>query len=208
MAPVTALTAMAGALGLFQVIPYIRSILRGDTKPSRVACIIWLMMDLVTFAGLVTVGFSGAAWLTLAFICTQLVIIGLLPKYGVGGRSKYDLICFAVGIIAVIGWIIIYLRFANAVYGAIFAVILTTTAVAVANVNMLRKLVRMPLSEDILAWSLTALAAALTIATLILGHSRWIDYLPVTLTLTTSTTVVALQFHQKRRQHLEKPAIN
>lgn len=192
------LTAIAAVFGLVQVIPYVRSILRGETKPSRVACLIWLLMDCVTFAGLVAVGFSGAAWLTLVFIITQLVVIGLLPKYGVGGRSKFDVICFGIGICAIIGWIVIQRQFGAARYGAIFAVVLTTTAVAVANVNMLRKLIRIPLSEDILAWGLTAIAGGVTIAGLVIGHSSWIDFAPPSLTFITSLTVVTIQLIQRR----------
>ena len=194
-----ALTISAAVFGLVQVIPYVRSILRGDTKPSQVACLIWLLIDCVTFAGLVAVGFSGAAWLTLTFIVTQLVVIGLLPKYGVGGRSRFDVICFGIGIIAIIGWIVIQQYFGAARYGAIFAVMLTTIAVAVANVNMLRKLIRLPLSEDVLAWGLTIIAGLLTITSLIIGHSSWIDFVPPSLTVTTSCLVVGIQLYQKRQ---------
>jgi len=200
---VAALTALAAVFGLVQVIPYVRSILRGETKPSRVACLIWLMMDCVTFAGLVAVGFSGAAWLTLVFIVTQLVVIGLLPKYGVGGKSRFDLVCFGIGIFAIIGWVIIQHYFGAARYGAIFAVMLTTISVAVANVNMLRKLTRIPLSEDILAWALTAVAGAITISTLIIGHSIWIDFVPPSLTFTTSLLVVGIQIWQRRQPFAE-----
>jgi len=198
-----ALTIGAAVFGLVQVIPYVRSILKGHTKPSRVACLIWLLMDCVTFAGLVAVGFSGAAWLTLVFIITQLVVIGLLPKYGVGGKSRFDLICFAIGICAIIGWVIIQQKFGQARYGAMFAVVLTTTAVAVANVNMLRKLIRLPLSEDVLAWALTIVAGGLTIIGLVVGHSQgrsqWIDFVPPSLTFFTSSLVVGIQMVQKRR---------
>jgi len=192
------LTVAATALALVQVIPYARSILHGKTRPSRVACLVWLLTDCVTFAGLVAVGFSGAAWLTLAFIGTQLVVIVLLPKYGVGGKSKFDLICFSIGILAIVGWIVIRHQFGQARYGATFAVLLTTTAVAIANINMLRKLVQLPLTEDVLAWILTGIAGALTISSLITGHAGWIDFVPPSLTFTTSTIVVALQLYQKK----------
>jgi len=187
-------------LALIQVVPYVRSILRGKTRPSRVACLIWLLMDCVTLAGLIAVGFSGAAWLALAFIVSQLAVIVLLPKYGVGGKSKFDIICFSIGLLAIIGWVIIQQRFGQARFGATFAVLLTTTAVAIANVNMIRKLVRLPLTEDVFAWTLTAIAGVLTISSLITGNSGWIDFIPPSLTVTTSTIVVSLQHFQKKRQ--------
>jgi len=193
------LTVAATGLALLQVVPYVRSILQGKTRPSRVACLIWLLMDCVTLAGLITVGFSGAAWLTLAFIATQLVVMVLLPKYGVGGKSKFDIICFCIGVLAIVGWIFIQSWFGQARYGAIFAVLLTTSAVAIANINMIRKLVRLPLTEDVLAWVLTWIAGGLTISSLVTGHSGWIDFVPPSLTFTTSAIVVGLQRVQKTR---------
>jgi len=192
------LTITATGLALVQVVPYVRSILQGKTRPSRVACLIWLLMDCVTLAGLIAMGFSGAAWLTLAFIATQLVVIALLPKYGVGGKSRFDLICFSIGLLAIIGWVIIQQQFGQARFGATFAVLLTTTAVAIANVNMIRKLVKLPLTEDVLAWVLTGIAGALTITSLITGNASWIDFVPPSLTFVTSSIVVTLQQFQKR----------
>lgn len=159
-----------------------------------------MLMDCVTLAGLITVGFSGAAWLTLAFIVTQLLVIVLLPKYGVGGTSRFDLTCFGIGILAIIGWVIIQRQFGQARYGATFAVLLTTTAVAIANANMIRKLVRLPLTEDRLAWGLTGIAGILTIISLVTGQSSWIDFVPPSLTVTTSIVVVGLQQLQKKSQ--------
>ena len=178
--------------------PYIVSILRGITKPSRVAVIIWVLMDSVVFAGLIAVGWSGAAVLRLGFILTQIVVACLLPKYGVGGKSKFDLICFGIGIVAVIGWLVLHQVFSHARYGAIFAVLLTTGALAIGNANLILKLLKYPLSEDITAWALTLVAALLTVATLVLAHSPWIGYVPTLLTVFMSMTVIGIQLRQKR----------
>jgi hypothetical protein len=156
------------------------------------------MMDSVIFAGLVTVGFSGAALLRLAFIITQSIVACMLFKYGVGGKSRLDIICFGIGLVAIIGWVVIYLRYSQAIYGAIFAVLLTSGAIAAANYNMILKLLHMPLSEDVTAWSITFCAATLTVISLILTHAAWIDFVPTTLTLLTAFLVVAIQKVQKR----------
>lgn len=197
MTLVTALTIIAAVLGFVQAIPYIVSILRGITKPSRVAVIIWVLMDSVVFVGLVTVGWSGAAALRLGFVVTQIIVAFLLPKYGVGGKSKFDLICFGIGIIAVIGWIIIHQAFAHAHYGAIFAVVLTSGALAIGNLNLILKLIKVPLSEDITAWGMTLIAALLTTVTLKLTAAAWVGYVPTLLTAVVSATVIGIQIYQR-----------
>lgn len=194
----TILTIAAATIGTVQGIPYIVSIFRGNTKPSRVAVIIWVLMDSVVFAGLVTVGWSGAAVLRLGFILTQLIVACLLPKYGVGGKSRFDLICIGIGILAVLGWIVIHQAYAEGRYGAIFAVILTTGAILIGNINLILKLLKYPLSEDITAWAMTCVAALLTIASLILARSAWIGYVPTSLTVLMSATVVGIQIWQRR----------
>jgi len=190
---------IATILGVLQVVPYIRSVLKGQTKPSRVAYLIWFFTDCVTFAGLVAVGFSGAAWLTLSFIFTQLFVIALLPKYGVGGKSKFDIACFVFGLLAIVGWIVIQTVFHSLENGAIFAVVMTTSAVLVANINMIRKLLAHPLSEDVTAWGITLTAGLFTFGSLILGGSLWIDFAPTSLTLITSVSVILIQVFQKRK---------
>ncbi len=84
---------MAGALVVVSYIPYIRSIMQGETKPERATRAIWSVVAIVTLFSYVASGARETAWVALVYAIFQVVIFFLL---------LYRTICTAVALEAVL----------------------------------------------------------------------------------------------------------
>lgn len=152
------LAALAGILGLVQILPYVRSILRGITRPSRIATSIWTASNAITVASVYATGARAALVLPLAFTIANLTVALLSIKYGVREFTKNDLVNGLLAFCGLIAWVVLGPR-------------ATVAAMAIAQITgaiaVLGKLRKHPGTEDRAAWAIAAIASALSIGAIV-----------------------------------------
>lgn len=98
---------VAGIVSFIAYIIYIRSIVRGESKPNRVTWWIWTFMGLVLAISYYYSGAVNTIWTPIVEFIGPLIIAVLAIKSGEGGlKNKTDLFCLAGGILSIILWII------------------------------------------------------------------------------------------------------
>jgi hypothetical protein len=155
-----ALAIAGAALGVGQVVPYVRSILRGITKPSPVSIAIYLVGNIITVSALFAFGAAIAAVLPLAFMGSNILVLVLSRKFGINEISWRDLACVVVAAVAVIGWISV---------GPEVAVYLMALLQITATVACVMKLQRHPGTEDAVSWGMSGLAAFCAVLGIVLS---------------------------------------
>jgi len=83
---------IGGILMIISVIPYTRSILKGDTKPHRITFLIWTILILIAFFSQLAKGATWSLLLTAGDSIAVLITFILSIKYGVGGFRKIDIL--------------------------------------------------------------------------------------------------------------------
>jgi hypothetical protein len=94
----------AGALAAVAFIPYVISILRSKTKPSRVSWSIWLFVGVIIFVSYRSVGATTTTWVTISYVLGPLIVVMLAIPYGVGGWGKLDIFCLSGAILGALLW--------------------------------------------------------------------------------------------------------
>lgn len=100
------------------VLPYIRDILKGTTKPNIASWITWTLLTLVATIAEIAAGEYVTAIFTSAAVLETLIIVILGLRYGYAKYSKFDAIC-QIG--ALSGFIFWYLF--NSPAAAVIAVV-------------------------------------------------------------------------------------
>lgn len=96
------LNLIAGILFLVAFVPYIRAIIKKQTKPAKASWLIWASMDTVLFLGMLSQhAINGQI---IGAICGAWTVFILAMKYGVPGWSKIDKICLGGTILALLLW--------------------------------------------------------------------------------------------------------
>lgn len=152
-----ALAAFAGIISFSSLIPYVRDILHGTTRPNAITWFLWLFIQLIAIAAQLH---EGASWsivfvivdgITILVVCT-LSVIG----YGYSEWNAFDAFCGVLGVVAIIAWQIT----GNAILALIFSVL----ADGLAALPTLRKAYVDAWSENPTGWGITTVAAALGLA--------------------------------------------
>jgi hypothetical protein len=146
---------VAGALGLVQGVPYLRSILRGQTKPSRSANVIWSLVNCVALVSYVAAGARATIWFGAATTVTGLSILALSTKYGMGGRSRLDCACLVGAASAILLWV--------TSGDPAAAVVLCAASNALGYLPVLRKAYSAPATENTTSWAICSGAAFLNL---------------------------------------------
>ena len=97
---------LAAALAFVGLIPYIRSILEGKTKPNRASWLIWVASATILLFSYHSSGATTTIWLAAAYALIPAIIFLLSIKYGVGGYTKLDVICMAGALIGLMLWVL------------------------------------------------------------------------------------------------------
>lgn len=146
---------VAGLLALISFIPYIRSILKGETKPERATFAIWSVVNFVTLFSYFASGARETIWVPFVYCIFQVVIFLLSFKHGMGGFNKLDIICLSGAAIGVFLWISTKNPL-TALYLSIFVEIL-------GFIPTFKKSYLYPQTENTLAWSIAIVAAFLNL---------------------------------------------
>lgn len=180
---------IAGVLSFCAYISYIRSTLRGETKPSRST---WWILTLVGAMILITYYAEGARstiWVPVAYVIGPFIIALLSLKYGEGSKwEPLDKICFSLAVISIAIW--------YATSSAFIALILNIGIDFLGLIPTIKKAYLRPESEDRTAWTLESFAGVINIIALDSSKFSIIIY-PIYL-LTLNSAVAMLLYRRKK----------
>ncbi|MEI6022611.1 MAG: hypothetical protein WCQ32_02100 [bacterium] len=142
---------IAGIISSLAYIVYIYSILKGESKPSRVTWWVWTFMGLILAISYYFSGARNTIWSPIVEFIGPLIIALLSITYGEGGvEEKSDVICFFGGIVSIILWIVFkspIVALVTSLFSDMFAIIPT-----------IKKSYLRPQDENIWAWFGTGIA--------------------------------------------------
>lgn len=102
-----ALGIVAGVISFAAYLIYIRSILRGESKPNRATWWIWTFMGLMLAISYYFSGARNTIWSPIVEFVGPLLIALLATKYGEGGlKDRTDLLCLVGAFISIVLWLI------------------------------------------------------------------------------------------------------
>ncbi len=142
---------IAGILAFISFLPYIRSILRKETKPQRTTYTIWTVVTFVTLFSYFASGARDTMWQVLVFAAMQLIVLGLSFKYGMGGFEKLDIFCFAGAALGVILWII--------TNDPRIALYLSIIVEGFGWMPTIKKTYNLPYTENVTSWAIACIAS-------------------------------------------------
>lgn len=96
------LSTVSGVLFVLAFVPYIQSIVKGESKPSKATWLIWAGMDTVLFTGMLTKHTVNGQ--IIGAICGAWIVFAFTMKYGVPGWKRIDKICLGGTILAMLLW--------------------------------------------------------------------------------------------------------
>lgn len=137
-------------------VPYIVETIQGKVKPERISWLIWTVLAGVYFSS--TIFDTGAVLYTLGETIGTIAIFILALKYGVGGRSRFDLISLGVATVA-LGLLFV-------LDGVLISLCIALFVDAIASLLTIRKLKIDPSSESRGFWVLAGLASLLALFSL------------------------------------------
>jgi hypothetical protein len=95
----------AGALTVASVVPYVRDMLKGSTRPNVVSWGIWCLVQAIFAAAQVAEGASLSIVLPIAEVLTVGVVVVLgLAGYGYKKYGRLDFICLGLALGAIVLW--------------------------------------------------------------------------------------------------------
>ena len=143
----------SGVLMVLSVIPYARSILKGETKPQRMTWLIWSILTIIAFFSQLAEGGTWSLLLTAGDTLAILIVFIFSMKFGVGGYRKIDILSLFGAGISLLFW---YLTKEPAV--ALFLIILTD--LIGANLTIKKAWIN-PRSENWVGWAMCGLGGLL-----------------------------------------------
>lgn len=156
-------TYLAAALSLVGSATYVTQTLRGKTRPDRVSWLMWSVTALIAFAAQASQGVGLPALTTLALAVGPLLTVAasFANRRAYWRLGFFDYACGVLSALALVGWYLT--RSGNLAIGLAIAADFT------ASLPTLAKSWGRPRTEDYRTYALSAVGAAITLATL----PRW-----------------------------------
>ncbi len=183
---------IAGVLALSAAIPYIRAILRGETRPSRATWFIWTVVGLLIATSYYAAGARQTIWVAVVYFVDPLIVAVLSIKFGEAGWTLLDRLCLAGAGIGVLLW---WLSGSPLV-----ALIANLVVDAFGALPTIKKSYCRPQSEDRTAWAL-ALAGATANLFAIEAWSFEIAAYPVYMFLNVASIAALVLLPRKQRNN-------
>lgn len=151
------LSLLAGILVVVALVPYIRAILAGYTRPSKASWIIWCFLTVVTTVGMHQ---AGSLNFQIAIIAIgDVVVLCLAFKYGTPGWKPVEKWSLVGGAAGVLWWAVTQ----NPLYGILISQVVNFAG----SIPTFTKTWEDPASEDKTAWTIIAISSLLqTIASM------------------------------------------
>lgn len=177
---------IAGVMAIAQVIPYLVSIFRGHTKPERTTYFIWLILEGVTVSSYISTGARTTIWTGIAYTFTALIIFMLSIKYGMGGFSMFDIVCFLLAMAGIGLWLSTRDAFLTLYFGTFVSFI--------AYLPTIKKAYFLPETENTFSWTMTFCTALVNVCALT-SFKVSLALPPVVGVFTSGTVAYLLLFH-------------
>lgn len=100
------LLALGTLLPLVGTVVYVRSILKGQSKPQRTTKLLLTLITGLSFFALLFNGDTSGVWLALASFLQAAVVFGLALRFGMGGRDRLDVLCFVCCVLGLAIWLL------------------------------------------------------------------------------------------------------
>ncbi len=126
------------------IIPYLRDIFRGRTRPHRVTYFIWMLLGGLAFFASLEIGALDTIVVTGLVFFNCLFISLLSIKYGMPGFNRFDIFCL-VG--ALVGFLMLFI-----LHAPLEALVVTVITDCFALMPTLRKVFLHPESDHMGAW--------------------------------------------------------
>ncbi|MBD3362991.1 hypothetical protein GF362_04695 [Candidatus Dojkabacteria bacterium] len=149
------LLTISTCLALISPIIYSIEIIRGNARPHRTTRLVLLIITSLSTVSLLAQGNKTAVWLAFASMLQSTVIFLLSLKYGMGGKSGFDILCLLIAFLGIILWQVTR----NPIFGLVFSVF----ADFIGMVPAILKTYRQPETEVWLFFALDTIAALLNL---------------------------------------------
>lgn len=97
---------LSGLIFFGASVPYIIEILKGRTKPQRMAWVIFITLSGISFFAQFAAGATNSLWMPAVMFLQAIIIFALTLKYGMGGFGKLDIASLAMAILIILIWYI------------------------------------------------------------------------------------------------------
>jgi hypothetical protein len=175
----------AGVLSLIAYPVYIRDILKGETKPSKVTWWVLALLNALLTASYYVAGARDTIWIPISYTIGFSVIALLSLKYGEGTWEKSDWICLLGAAISLLAWWV----FQSAKL-ALYLIIITDF---VGLAPTIYKTYKRPWTESRQSWVIALIASALNVVAI----ENWtpsISLYPIYVVLTNAFIVAFMVF--------------
>jgi hypothetical protein len=146
---------LAGLISLSGFIPYIISVLRKKTRPSRASWFIWSAVALMIVASYYSVGARNTLWLALANAFGISIIAILSLRFGKGGWTVTDKACLGGAGSSIVIWFVSG--------SAAIALVMNILSDFAGVIPTVKKLIDRAGPEDRLSWGIWLVADTLTL---------------------------------------------
>ena len=180
----------AGIIGLVGYAPYCRDIIKGGTKPDRVAWLIWTFEYTALFFAQVFEGASHSLWLIGLQLLGVIVVFLLSLRSGFGQFNRQaQLLLLGVLCTLLVWWV---------TKSGAFAILILLTIEAIGVALTVRKTFIHPESEALSLWVCVGIGGLLGVAAVGVNAALILYAYPVALTFM-STSVITASFLGIRR---------
>jgi hypothetical protein len=147
----------AGVVQALSLLPYLRAIVRGTTRPNAVSFGVWTVLSVIDVVAMYAG--AGRGWpLVLPLVGTAgmtIITIFALSGYGYSASSRLDMACLVIGLIGIALW--------QMTGEPALALALSIVASLAAAIPTIVKTYRAPHTEYAPAWLMVAAASVLSI---------------------------------------------
>lgn len=146
---------LGGIFATIGIIPYIKDILYGKTRPEKATWLIWTILGSIAFFSQLAKGATNSLWMTGLETLGQLIVLILALKVGTGKFQRKDVIALTVAGLGLVFW-----YFTKEAATALYIVIgidFTGTILTI------QKAYQEPESETLSTWVLATIGGILTI---------------------------------------------
>ncbi|MCX6702595.1 MAG: hypothetical protein NTW60_01895 [Candidatus Wolfebacteria bacterium] len=181
----------AGVIQIISIIPYVKDIFKGTTRPNIVSYFLWTVIQVIAIFAQFSAGASWSLFILIASTFnTSLIFILCLAGYGYKEYGLTDKICFVLAIITIIVWQI--------TKQPLIVLALAIFADFLASVPTILKAYRDPKSEMVLSWFMTVVSA--TIAGFSTTKIDFANLIYPVYAFLTNGTITWLAFFGQRRE--------
>ncbi len=188
------LNTLAGLLAIAAYVPYVRAILRRQTKPSKATWLIWMTLSMLTAGGMYQAGALNAQITVIGL--GDILIVLLAFRYGAPGWSRLDRMCMTGAVVGIGSW--------ATTRNPLVAVSIGLSVTVIGSIPTIVKTWHRPEQEDPVAYSLMALSCIAQIAALPVAWTIADIAQPVVFAMTASSILLLILVRPRLSSEVQK----